>query len=125
MKLILQIALILFPFIGLSQTEGASFDNDEFDASQFSTGVVYAEMYVTEKGDKAKVSFDFGNSEKSVELRKEALWDEEANHELVFDNTIDALNHLEKVQWLSRNVVIDKDGDELFKYFLLEKIAGY
>lgn len=79
---------------------------------------------VTVKG-KSVIEFDFGSAEESQALRKEALWDKDNNKELVFKSTIDALMHLEKIQWMARNVVVNKNGDEIFKYFLLEKMTGF
>lgn len=121
--------VFVFVFCALALTSIGQVDyefaEDEFSSDQFTTGAVFAEMTaITEKG-RTVIEFDFGSTEDSKVLRKETLWDKENNEEYVFQSTIDALTHLEKIQWTTRNVVVDKNGDEIFKYFLLEKIAGF
>ena len=58
-----------------------------FAGEGVSSGMVYAEMSVLVKNERAKITFDFGTEEDAKELRKEALWDKELQKETEFKST--------------------------------------
>tara|TARA_B110000046_G_scaffold185145_1_gene225745 strand:- start:1588 stop:1899 length:312 start_codon:yes stop_codon:yes gene_type:complete len=96
-----------------------------FAGEGVSSGMVYAEMSVLVKNERAKITFDFGTEEDAKELRKEALWDKELQKETEFKSTVDAIKHPEAKQWMINSTSVAMDNGEIYKYFLLEKMNGF